>query len=133
MTPTTTKRWGLALGCVLACLLPTGCLDGDFNPYAEGAEGDGTSGGIQPSNVCSTDSSTSVSLTIQNNYTVTPLNVFWVSYECQEVGYGSIEPGTKFQQQTFATHPWRLRNADTGVLLHEYVVTTEAGQTLVVP
>ncbi|KAI7837512.1 hypothetical protein COHA_008648 [Chlorella ohadii] len=47
--------------------------------------------------------------------------VCWVTGNDTEVEYARLWPGCWFNQPTYTTHPWRLRDAETGALLAEYV------------
>jgi len=73
---------------------------------------------------CSTQGTTAASLTIQNNCSGLTLEVFWVNYQCGEISYGTIAPGQKFQSNSYVTHPWRLRDASTHILLREIAPLT---------
>lgn len=122
-----------------------GCLEGDPNPLAGSGTGplgssgtSGTSGSsgaqpspVTPSNQCSKSSSQPITLTFRNRTPDITLNIFWVDYGCSERSYGTIPPGADHVQQTFVTHPWRLRDARTGALLKEFVPAPSDGVTVV--
>ena len=67
--------------------------------------------------LCSENSDSKVSLTISNVCVSEAIEVFWVNFNCNEVSYGSYAPGDSFVTQSFKSHPWRVRNATTQVLL----------------
>lgn len=48
------------------------------------------------------------------NRTGRALKAFWVDYSGREVYYATILPGRAWTVATYATHPWRLRDARTG-------------------
>lgn len=56
------------------------------------------------------------------------LDIFWVDNE-QEQSYGSVAAGETFNQVTFSTHTWRVRDS-YGSLVAEYAATADAQQTL---
>jgi hypothetical protein len=74
---------------------------------------------------CSLNTQTAATLTITNKCAATTLELFWVNYGCNESAYGKIMPGTSFTQNTYKTHPWRLRNAVTGELLVDIPALTK--------
>jgi hypothetical protein len=43
--------------------------------------------------------------------------VFWVDYDCQERLYHRLEPGETWTQETYAAHPWRVRDEGGALLL----------------
>ncbi|QDZ17715.1 VHL domain-containing protein [Chloropicon primus] len=43
------------------------------------------------------------------NQTDSPVKLYWLNYEGQEVAYRSVEPGKIHRQQTFVTHPWTFK------------------------
>ncbi|MFP6685759.1 MAG: hypothetical protein VB934_13645 [Polyangiaceae bacterium] len=67
--------------------------------------------------LCSENSDSKVSLTISNVCMSEAIEVFWVNFNCNEVSYGSYNPGNSFVIQSYKSHPWRVRNATTQVLL----------------
>lgn len=104
-----------------------------------GAGGSGGSGGSPPTNSClnaialgnnppcSSSSNDAASITITNDCKMVTLEAFWVKYDCSEESYGTIAPGKTWQLGSYETHPWRLRNADTGDLL--YAIPPLTGNT----
>ena len=131
----------------VASLLLAGCLEGDPNPtdLDQGSSGIGSSGAsgtsgqpapaptAQPSGTCSQNSSQAVNLPFRNAFTDRSVRLFWVDYGCKEVGYHVLGPGETRVQQTFVTHPWRIRDASTNVLYKEFVPTTTAPPEVTVP
>jgi hypothetical protein len=67
--------------------------------------------------LCSENADSKVSLTISNVCVSEAIEVFWVNSNCDEVSYGSYAPGDSFVVQSYKSHPWRVRNATTQVLL----------------
>ena len=68
---------------------------------------------------CSIESVTDSSLSIYNDCESVSIEVFWVAYDCGEVSYGIRGPTETFQIPSYDTHPWRIRNAETGELMRE--------------
>lgn len=58
--------------------------------------------------------------------------VVLINYEGKEVYYWSLDPGQSYVQRTYATHPWRIRDAGTGLLLRAFV-PGEYPQTVTIP
>lgn len=134
------SRWAL----VATSLLLAGCLEGDPNPTLEpgssGIGGPGASGTsdapapeVQPSGACSQNSAQAVNLPFRNAFTDRSVRLFWVDYGCKEVGYAVLGPGQTWVQQTYVTHPWRVRDASTNALYKEVVPTTTAPPEVTVP
>ena len=57
-----------------------------------------------------------------------PLHLFWVDFDGNEQSYGVVSPSEPVSIDTFATHVWRLRDAQ-GDLMAEYTATSDAEQT----
>ncbi len=143
---------------LLAGACASGCLSGDPNPYdgvlETGGTGGSASGGtatgggtgttpglrsgspagtpIVPGSECSTSSTTGVRIVFSNTFG-RDLTIHWVDYMCQERPYGSLYAGGRFKTTTYATHPWRLRDASTNELLFEYVANEIPEQTVSLP
>lgn len=157
------RRGGSVIGRMMLLTtswLASGCLLGDPNPYdgvvgsggaGSGGTGSGgtSSGGgtsttpglrsgspvgssIAPGSECSTSSTTGVRLVFSSTFG-RDLSVFWVDYGCAERAYGSLAAGGRFETTTYATHPWRLRDATTNELLFEYVASETPEQTVSLP
>ena len=45
------------------------------------------------------------------------LNIFWRDYSGRRVKYASLRPGSRFEINTYETHPWEFRDADTSDVL----------------
>jgi dipeptidyl aminopeptidase/acylaminoacyl peptidase len=45
------------------------------------------------------------------NHTDGPVELFWISTEGERVSYGTLAPGEKREQNTYAGHVWLIRNA----------------------
>lgn len=56
--------------------------------------------------------------------------IYWVDYNCQEVYYNTLYPFQAYVQETYVTHPWRVRDAEAGQLLQEFV--TEGDMTITI-
>ncbi len=60
------------------------------------------------------------------NASDSPIKVNWVSADCQETpNNNQVEPGRAFKGKTYLGHAFRIRNAKTGGLLQEIVVTND--------
>lgn len=119
----------------IALVAVTGCLDGDPNPTKDQASSSGSAAAVatvQPSSACSKASNQAVNVTFHNLFTDRSVRLYWVDYTCKEIAYDVIAPGQSHVQATFATHPWRIRDAQTGALYKEYV-TDSAATDVAVP
>lgn len=65
---------------------------------------------------CSIGSDFETSVTISNT-SQTPQKIYWVDYDCAEAEFGELASGETIVQSTFDTHPWVLRDAETGTFL----------------
>lgn len=146
---------------LLGSVLSSGCLVGDPNPYeglpgtgGTGTGGTGTTGGlgndpdsaplpglrrgsppgaaIAAGSDCSVGSSTGVRLVVTNELD-RALSILWVDYQCQERSYGTLAVGGRFETTTYATHPWRFRDATTSELLFEYLANETPEQIVSLP
>jgi hypothetical protein len=70
--------------------------------------------------VCSEDSARRESLELVNTCGAT-VDVFWVDYRCRETFTARVLPGETFRQNTYDTHPWRVRDHQTHHLIKEFV------------
>jgi VHL beta domain len=73
----------------------------------------------EPPTVCSTPGRVEP-LELVNTCAET-VDVFWVDYQCRETFAGRVAPGESFEQRTFDTHPWRVRDHATHRLIKEWV------------
>jgi hypothetical protein len=80
--------------------------------------------------VCSVGADASASLVVQNNCTQN-VDLWWVSYQCSEAFYSTIQAGAAVVQPSFASHPWRLRLPDAGPVIKE-IAPLHPGTTVVV-
>ena len=125
-----------ALGIVLL----TGCSSSSHPPLADAGPGLGTGAPLPPRSggtdagsialdggalpgaapaVCSLSSTEHSMLTIVNNSSAV-VEAWWVDFKCTEVLYGTANAGGgMFLNDTFVTHPWRIRAATTELLLKE--------------
>jgi len=83
----------------------------------------GSSGGDMSSSSCTpSTSSAAVTINFQNN-TADTVTTYWVNQACTEIRYSSIAAGMSKAQQTFAFHPWRVREGENnanGTVLKEF-------------
>ncbi len=56
---------------------------------------------------------------VVNNGCAESLDLWWVDFACTEEFYQTIDPGGSAAQDSFVTHPWRLRLADGGRVVKE--------------
>lgn len=45
------------------------------------------------------------------------IQMFWIDYDCNQVGYRTVEPGGSYIQRTFVTHPWIVIDVDSGEVI----------------
>lgn len=48
------------------------------------------------------------------NRTQQIVDLFWLDYTGTRVKYGTLQPGGQYAVDTFVTHPWIFRDAETG-------------------
>jgi len=72
-----------------------------------------------PAMACSTESIDLATLTIHNDCEGVRAELYWVGFGCEETLYATIEAGDSWTQSTYLSHPWRIRNASSGVLMRE--------------
>lgn len=46
------------------------------------------------------------------------VDLFWINFEGGRVKYKTFEPGEQYFINTFVTHPWIFRDADTCAIIH---------------
>jgi dipeptidyl-peptidase-4 len=46
------------------------------------------------------------------NHTSKPIKLFWIDTGGKPVDYGSVDPGAKFEQNTYAGHVWKITDKD---------------------
>jgi len=78
---------------------------------------------------CSTGWSSTANLKIVNNYNKY-VDLYWVDYQCNEVKYVTLNPGVTHLQPSFVTHPWRIRESNSGKLLKQ-VTLDNPGTTII--
>jgi hypothetical protein len=124
----------MAMG-LTACLGDGRPLD-EYIAYEEsrrldaGPNGEGAGEVDVPPPVCSKGGA-AVVLTFTNN-SGRKIDVLWIDGSCNEVRYGTLEPGTTHNQPTYAEHAWRLRDTLTQAVLFDFLGATETGETEVV-
>jgi hypothetical protein len=69
--------------------------------------------------VCSESSDIPVTLNFFNDAT-TPIELYWLGYDCQPVLYNTLVPNTSAALHTFVGHPWVMRDALTNETLRVY-------------
>ena len=74
------------------------------------------------------EGSNPVTLTFVNRLPWT-VDVFWLDYAGKEQLYATVAPGQSHVQQTFETHPWRIRQQHSGDEVALYIASAEAKQT----
>jgi len=76
---------------------------------------------------CSTAGGHTVTLALRSTCTTTTVDIFWVDFKCQEVFSGVLAPGETWNQETWDSHPFRLRDHATHRLVKEFVAPQVAG------
>lgn len=89
---------------------------------AEVPEGDATLSGL-----CSM-SGPATTWVVTNNRR-RPVTLHWVDFACNEARYGEIAPGATYEQGTFVTHVWRVRDSADGHLITEVVLDASPRQS----
>jgi len=59
------------------------------------------------------------------NRTTSSVRILWLNYQGREVFYRSLGPGESYTQTTYATHPWRIRDASSGKVLRTLVANAD--------
>jgi hypothetical protein len=75
-----------------------------------------------PPTVCATDGDPML-LTVANTCSTEPVDLYFVTFLCEERFYKQIAPGESVHQPTFDTHPWRVRDHATHRLIKEIAPT----------
>lgn len=52
------------------------------------------------------------------NTTHRPIKIFWIGYRSELVLYGVIKPDARVSMDTYQTHPWVFKDAETSELMH---------------
>ncbi len=81
----------------------------------------------QNTSQCSREGKRQASITFVND-TDRQVDIYWVNYQCQEVKYNTLSPGQSYRQRTYITHPWRIRDSQTGTTLGETVTRSGNSQ-----
>ncbi len=71
-----------------------------------------------PPQVCSMRSATPAELEIENECAYS-IRVLWVDDDCDEISYQVVSGEDSWSVSSFVTHPWRIRNQQTGELILE--------------
>lgn len=91
-------------------------------PYTITSSGGGWTihdGGQRP---CSVSSNTSASIVFRNQGGST-IEQWWVDFDCDEVSYGTIQPGASATRSSYATHRWRIRRVSDNAILLDFTPT----------
>jgi serine/threonine protein kinase len=67
----------------------------------------------------STESSVSIFISFQNTSTKI-VSIYWINYQGDEVFYCHLSPKHSYTQQTYVTHPWRIKDSN-GQVLKEFI------------
>ena len=67
------------------------------------------------------------------NAAASPVRVLWIDYSGMEVFYNFLAPGQSYVQPTYVTHPWLIRNADTGAPVVGFLPVAEPGIATIQP
>lgn len=67
---------------------------------------------------CSIDADTEAELTVTNDCTF-EIDVYWIDYACVENAWFSVMPDQTIGAGSYATHAWRVRNAENDDLILE--------------
>ena len=84
---------------------------------------------VEVPTACSVTGDISITLHFVNN-TDRVVDMYWISYDCQETFYYELQPGEFYDQQTFVTHPWVIRDVETGTPLAALVAEQDATVTI---
>ncbi|GAC1566086.1 MAG: hypothetical protein NVS2B2_38340 [Ktedonobacteraceae bacterium] len=64
-----------------------------------------------PFSLRSMASYTSISISIAfNNFSSSVVDTYWVNFQGDEVHYNQLGPGQSYSQQTYVSHPWRIKD-----------------------
>jgi VHL beta domain len=69
---------------------------------------------------CSTESTIQVEIAVINRRKE-PVDIYWIDYNCREVPKRTLKAGARWNQRTYVSHPWRIRDPGTGQILKEFV------------
>jgi von Hippel-Lindau disease tumor supressor len=62
--------------------------------------------------------STVKSFVVFENKTSRIVHIFWLNYEGRPVPYSILQPNTTYLVNTYISHPWIIKDRDTGELMH---------------
>lgn len=88
--------------------------DGIENNYSSATDGD----------TCSPTLGDEITNTFANNGS-TPIESWWINFECEPVFYGTIEPGQRVEQVSYPGHEWLF--VQNGVAVGYLVIDQSAG------
>ncbi|MEL6223300.1 MAG: hypothetical protein AAFQ57_01285 [Cyanobacteria bacterium J06626_14] len=59
--------------------------------------------------------------------------IYWLDYEGEEVFYYALQGGRSYDLQTYVTHPWCIRDAETGESITTAIVTSTEPRVVYIP
>ena len=59
--------------------------------------------------------------------------IYWLDYEGEEVFYRALRSRESYELQTYVTHPWCMRDAETGVSILAVTVESAEPQVIRIP
>ena len=71
---------------------------------------------------CSTGSGIPATFTVKN-LSSEKLRIWWVSYTCVDLDYGSVSPGNAKSQGTYVRHRWRIRSDVDGGIRGDFALS----------
>jgi hypothetical protein len=77
----------------------------------------------------STEGSVSIFISFQNTSTKT-VSIYWINYQGDEVFYCHLSPKHSYTQQTYVTHPWRIKGSN-GQVLKEFIANQNICKILI--
>jgi ELWxxDGT repeat protein len=80
---------------------------------------------------CSITGTEPASITFVNACATESVEVWWVDYACGEQFFRTLAPDESYTQQSFVTHPWRIRELGSHRLLKEVPAPVVPGNTIV--
>ena len=57
--------------------------------------------------------------------------VYWLDYQGREIFYRQLGPGQVYLQRTYVTHPWRVRDANSGRVV-AFVTITKLAHLMII-
>jgi hypothetical protein len=92
-------------------------LNQDSTSTSTAPGGSSAASNVNPKSAgCSVKGDTPTSVSFTNNSQRT-ISIIWIGYDCKEVLYSKLQPGQSYKQETFATHPWIVRDSQSNDLV----------------